>query len=424
MKLDIKKQSDFEVTLEAVFKWKEIESDFIKELNKMKSSYQISGFRKGRVPEHIFRKNIGASIDAQFIDNRINHYYREALQKSKLTPINTGQIKKVDFSEGKDLTFSVQFEIMPEFKLPNYQKKVTIKTNKYIANDKDTKQSIEDIRTRYAKAKSVERPLKSGDFIYADFNKLDEKGNPQEEGELKNHYIKIGEGLFVDNLEKPFLNKKVGDKINIDINQSNNKVRYKVTINKIEETMLPEINDDLAKLVDPKLTNLKQLQEKIKESIQSNLNNENKKEFHNKIIEYFVEKSKFLPPTSIVDNYKKALEKDYKNKYKDTYDEQKMKPEIEKLAINTVKWHLIKDLLINEGKITISKDDVENKIETFIKDNDSQKSEIKNFYKKDENKQKLAEDLINQYLFDFLDKFFVNKIKESSTDIIRNKKGK
>ena len=101
-----------------------------------------------------------------------------------------------------------------------------------------------------------------------------------------------------------------------------------------------------------------------------------------------------------------------------------MQPEIEKLAISTVKWHLIKDLLINEGKITISKDDVENKIQTFIKDNDSQKSEIKNFYKKDENKQKLAEDLINQYLFDFLDKFFINKVKESSTDIIRNKKGK
>ena len=72
-----------------------------------------------------------------------------------------------------------------------------------------------------------------------------------------------------------------------------------------------------------------------------------------------------------------------------------------------------------EGKITISKDDVENKIQTFIKDNDSQKSEIENFYKKDENKQKLAEDLINQYLFDFLDKFFINKIKESSTDIIK-----
>ena len=83
MKLDIKKQSDCEVTLEAVCKWKEIEADFINELNKMKSSYQISGFRKGRVPEHIFRKNVGPSIDAQFIDNRINHYYREALKESK-----------------------------------------------------------------------------------------------------------------------------------------------------------------------------------------------------------------------------------------------------------------------------------------------------------------------------------------------------
>ena len=44
-------------------------------------------------------------------------------------------------------------------------------------------------------------------------------------------------------------------------------------------------------------------------------------------------------------------------------------------------------------------------------------------YKKEENINKLAEDLINQKLFDMLDKFFINKVKELSTDTIR-KKGK
>ena len=130
MKLDIKKKNDNLETINVTCTWDDIKLDFNNELKKIKSTYQIPGFRKGHVPEHIFRKNLGGSIDAQFVDSYINTYYRQALQQSTLTPINTGQIQKVDFKEGKDLKFSVQFEIIPEFKLPNYEKKITIKTKR------------------------------------------------------------------------------------------------------------------------------------------------------------------------------------------------------------------------------------------------------------------------------------------------------
>ena len=50
------------------------------------------------------------------------------------------------------------------------------------------------------------------------------------------------------------------------------------------------------------------------------------------------------------------------------------------------------------------------------------KKEIKKFYKEDKNKNKLKEDLINYNLFNSLENYFINKVKEVSTDKIREKK--
>ena len=66
MKLDLKKNSDYSRTLNIHLNWDDIKNDYYKEYKKVKSSYQIPGFRKGKVPDNILRKNIGPSIDAQF----------------------------------------------------------------------------------------------------------------------------------------------------------------------------------------------------------------------------------------------------------------------------------------------------------------------------------------------------------------------
>ena len=426
MKTIINKKNDYLRELNVKLLWSDIESDYKEEFNKLRLNYQVKGFRKGKVPNHIFKKNIGSAIDSQFIDDYINEYFRKALEETKLNPINQGQITKIDFDgENSDLDFTIVFEVNPEIKLPNYSKAIKISTTKYIATEEDINQSIEDIRHQHATAISVERPIKSKDFIYADFCKQDDKGNPIEEGKLPNHHIRIGEGLFSDKLEKCFINKKVDDWVNIVIPQNSGEIKYAVKINKIEEQVLPEINDKLANLADPKINTLKDLKKKIKENIQLNLDNENKKEFNEKVIDYFSEKTKFEPPASMVENYQKILIEDYKSKQPNgkLSDEEKQTKEFKDISAKNVKWFLIKNLIIKNENISVSEKDISNKIQEFEKSNPSQITEIKKFYKDEKNISKLREDLINFNLFTLLEKYFTNKIKELSTDKIRDKKG-
>ena len=427
MKLDLKNKSDFLRVLNVKVLWDDLKDDYSKEFKKAKSQYQIPGFRKGKVPENIVRKNLLPSIEAQFVDNYVNVYYRKSLDELKIIPINQGQITKVDFKENSNLEFEIIFEVKPDIKLPKYKNKVKIKTNKYIAGDDDLNDSLLDLQTRFAKSKTFEGTIESGHFIYADFDKLDSNGKIIEGSTLKNHFIKIGEGLFGGKVGDKFIGKKDGDVVNVEVEQDKGKIHYQVKINKIEEQILPELNDEFVKTVDPNLSTLDELNKNLLDKIQDNLNQENQKEFHNKIIDYFIDKTKFDVPESMVENYKTHLIEDYKKQYaqmNQPFDEEKVSGTIIETAKKTVQWILIRELLIKDESIKITKEDIDKYLNEQMEKTPQYKKEIKKYYSDDQNKYKLHEDMTNQKLYESLEMYFINTIKELSTSKLRkNKKG-
>jgi len=430
MKLNLKEKNSYLRTLNVIIPWEELKGQYQKTFNRYKAAHTPQGGRKGivfGVALKLFKKQHTASIEAQFAENAVNIYYKKALQELKLHPLNQGQITDLNFKENSELQFDIEFEVMPEFELPKYQKKINIKTEKYIANDKDVKEALSNLQAQQAKAKSVTGKTKSGQFIYADFGKLDDENEVIKDNILKDHYIKIGEGLFVGDLEKKILNKKIGDSVDLGIKQENGEVKYRVTINKIEEQVLPEINDEFAKLVNPEVSGIKELKAKVLENIQNNLDTENKKILNQKIMDYFVDKVKFESPLSMVENYKKQLLNQYKEDFKaknQSYDEEKLKADSEKIASNMIKWYLVKQKIQLNENVKISKKDLDNHIKDIIKKNPTQKKEIKEYYDKDENKNQLYNTMIDEKIFLYLHDYFINQIKEKSTDQLRKNKGK
>ena len=429
MKIKVKKINDSQVEMNITNAWKDIEKDYSKELNKLLSSASQKGARKGKlvgIQKQLFIKNNKDYIDSNFVEFAMNAYYQEALKQEQLIPINQGQVSKINFEgEKSDFNFIIVFEIRPDLnkKIPNYSKKITIKTNHYIATKNDINKSIEEVRAQHATMKSVDRKLKTGDFIHADFTKLDNNNHPVEGGVLKNHHIKIGEGLFAGDLEKPFLNKKIGNEVKIEVQQEKDMVKYLVKINKIEEQILPKVDNAFATLLDKNLKTVKGLESKFKENIQLNLDQENCKEFHNKIVEYFIDKTKFDPPNSMVENYKKYLVEDYKAKNDKNFDEDKMSKEMDKIAFKNISWLLVREQLMNNENISINPDDVENEIKKSMEQSPEYKKDIKKYYDDEQNKNKLRDDLLNKKFFDKMGEYFINKSKDISTDKIRNKKG-
>tara|TARA_Y100000590_G_C15681890_1_gene1000138 strand:- start:413 stop:1684 length:1272 start_codon:yes stop_codon:yes gene_type:complete len=415
MKIKIKDINTFTKELSIKVEWSDLENAYNIEFKKAKSKYQIPGFRKGKVPTNIVKKNLQPSIEAQFIENSINIYYQKALVENEFNPINQAKIDGLDFKVGSELVFKAIFEITPEFSLPDFSKKIKIKTTKYIAHKEDIDRSIKDLQDKYSTVKLIDGGATSGNFINGDFHELDSNGEPLPDRKLENQYIKLGEAAFTGDVEKKILGAKSGDSLNVKIKNQDNVIRYKIDVKRVEEQILPQLNDEFAKTVDPSVKTLKELESKISDNIQSSLDIEHRRNIEESIVEFIIKKIKLVSPDSMIDNYLNYLIEDMKKNKQNVMSEEEIRKNYKDQADRAVKWHLIKTKILDENKLNVSDKDIKSKIDELKKQNPNQSKQIDDFYKDHMNSHKLSDEILNKKLFDYLIEFSSNKVTEKSS---------
>ena len=346
----------------------------------------------------------------------MNKFYQEALKEKKIQPINKAEITKLKFEEGDPLEFIAIFEVIPEIKLPNYAKKYKINTTKYVASNKDVDMSLNELQNNYSTPEEFEGKAEEGFDLIVDYQELNEQGNPIPGRNVENQKLKLGNGYGYD--LKDFLGCQVGDEIKTIIDANGNKMNFKFSIKKILKNILPPLDDEFAKKIDPETKNMNELRKKIQDNIQKSLDEQHTKEINNAIMDYFVTKTKFDPPTSMIDNYMEYIIQDLKQK-NNNLDEEQARKEHEELANKNVKWYLIKSELVQKNEIKIDNKEIDEKIAEFITSNEAQKKQIEEFYAKDENVNNLYEQLLNDKLFNLINEFAINKISEKSTSNLR-----
>ena len=405
---------------EFVLKASELEKEVNEKLEQERPNVQMKGFRKGKVPESIVKKNIGPSVEAHFAEDSINTYYRKALEELKLIPINQASIDKLEFKEGSPLSFSARFEVHPVVSLPNYSKKFKIKATRYIADKDDVEQALTNYQEQNAKVKTIDDGAKSGHFIRGDFHMLDESGNPITQSKMENQYIRLGFGLFKDESEKELLGAKAGDELKVTVKNKDKNIKYGIKVNKVEEQILPDIDDHLAKTINETVKSLAELKKIIKDDIQKSLDNDHKEAIRKEIIDYFVKNTKIEAPESMVSLYLDQI-KDDLEKRNQPFEEDKFKENYQSHAEWNIKWYLIKDEIIGKELIDVSDDEINSKINDIISDNKENASQIKTFYKESKNRNQLYSELRNDKLFDKLSEFIKLKVVEESTKDLRKK---
>ena len=420
MKTNLKEINSYTRQLDITIGWHLIEADYQNEFNKARSRYSIPGFRKGKVPEKIVKKHLGQSIEANFAEHSINTYYRKALDELQLSPINQATINDLNFQEGLDLSFSAQFEIEPELKLPKYQKKFKIKAIRYKAEYEDVKQALAQYQEQHATIKTIDSGAETGHFIKGDFEILDEGGLPVAGSNMENQYIRLGFGLFKDDAGKVFLGAKEGDEVTVTISGEEKPVTYRVTISRVEEQILPDLDDELAKTVNENTSSLEELKQLIKGQIQASLDKDHKEAIRKEIINYFVENSEVEAPDSMVERYLDQIKDDLK-KRNQPFEQIQLEENYKSHAEWNIKWYLLKDLLIENESLELSEEEINNKIEEIISRSKENENKTTSFYKQSKNRQHLYNDMINEKLFERLSKFAKVKVVEESTNELRKK---
>ncbi len=106
-----------EITLESL---QHARSEALKHLN---GKVELSGFRKGNIPENVLVKNLGEmKVLEETAEVALAHQYGNIISEAKLKPIGRPEVAITKLAPGIPLEFKITVTLEPEFELPDYKK--------------------------------------------------------------------------------------------------------------------------------------------------------------------------------------------------------------------------------------------------------------------------------------------------------------
>jgi len=419
MNSKVKSINSFTKKLIVSIPWSDLEVSYNNHIKTFSKKIKMPGFRPGKVPHKIIIQKYKSEIEADFAHTAIDKYYPLSLKEQKLVPINRASIEKLNFAEQKSLDFEAQVEVEPDFKLPNYSQKMKVIKNNYIPDDLDVDKYIEEMQMQFSELKTIVDGSNNEDLLLVDMQELDSTGVPLVGKKVENRYIKIGDGVFGgENLKKLSALKK-NDKVQIVIpNAENLPTKYLLDIKMVQKQILPEINDEFVKKIDPNVTNIDELRSNLMKRIQNQLNGESEEQLSEKIIDFFIDKTNLEAPESMIENTIINSIEEAKKRNPNNFDDEKYKTEVKPSVIRSIKWYLIRNKLIDQENLKIEKKDIEKHIESMVENSKSEENEIRRFYKKPSNVKKLEDDLVDRNLFKLLKaNAIIKEIKVKTEDL-------
>lgn len=314
---DIKKE-EFETALDYSF-------------NKNNAKVTIKGFRKGKAPRDVFEKHYGVealyedALDYIFNQKLFSLSKDESFEYDIVGNIVPDLDKETKVERGVDFKASLEFDVRPEFNLPQY-KGVEVKEADTNVTSEEVNNAINALIKPKAKKEAKEdKTIALGDIAVFDFEGFIED-KAFEGGKASNYELKIGSKQFIPGFEDQMVGMKEGETKGVIVtfptdyqatDLAGKEAKFVVTVHQVLNEVLPELTDDFVASL-----NIKDV--KNKEELEAYELNELKKRKEvaekdrqtNELINKILDNTVIDMPQSEIDSRVKALRSQYENQAK------------------------------------------------------------------------------------------------------------
>ena len=399
MKVNFDKKEKNKVYFNVDVDWKEFEPKIDEAYKKIRSKFNIPGFRKGKVPKMIIEQNYGVQV---FYDEAINimlqEIYPKALEELDLKVVDQPDVDVKDFKENESINFTFEVEVVPEFELPNFEE-IEVEDVKEEFDKEVVTNEIERLRNENARYTIIEdRKTKKGDIV-----KLDFKGYVDNEafqgGEAKDYELEIGSNSFIPGFEDQLVDRAIGEEFDVNVkfpeeyhseDLKGKDAKFICKINEIKVKELPESDDNFASDVS-EFDTLKEFKADLRKKLKAQFNEMVDAQRENKVLDKVLEETKFDVPNRMIEdevenelrNFQYRLQAqglnydDYKKYTGKTDDE--IKETFKEPAEKRVKLGLILEKYAKENKIKATKRDYDKELDKLA---EMYKAEDKEEFKK------------------------------------------
>jgi trigger factor len=373
----------------------------------IQSRAQAPGFRQGKVPLDVVKKQFASNIRERAADIAIRKTLKEAFESEKINAVGSPLLKKIDFEENKPLKMEIEVEVFPTVEPKNY---TGVKATKKVAKITDTKlqETLNGILENSAKLEPETEGVAIGDehFVIVDYTAF--KGDKEaSEYSSKDELVDMSSPQTIEGLTKAIKGAKKGEEREFETEIQKEKVKFKVTPKEIKKKVLPPLDDEFAKKM--KFESADKLKEHVKTMMQKDEDMKNEKEMFRQIEDALIKDNVFELPKSLIEAHlERSMQRLLERIPKEQQDAMP-KEQMEQLKAN-VKPAIERDLKIGILLNSIAKkEDLIAKDEDFNKEleesltrtqNEEDKTRVKKFF--EERKPDILATITERKVLEFL----------------------
>lgn len=228
----------------------EVNKQFEARLKRTAKTIKINGFRPGKVPLNVVRRDYGTSIYQDVVNDVVRDSVFEAIQQEKVNAVSMPNIEKVEVKDDA-LVFEAVVEVYPNVTVNPFDT-LTIERKQATIEDQDVDVMLENLQKQRQVWKESDAVAQNGSKVTFDFEGSVD-GEKFEGGTAEDFVLVLGSGRMIPGFEDGIVGMKAGEEKVIDVtfpadyqaeHLAGKAAQFKITLKQVEEAELPEINAD------------------------------------------------------------------------------------------------------------------------------------------------------------------------------------
>ena len=393
-------------------------------LAELAQTAQMPGFRRGKVPVGLLKKQYGQALYGEALEQAVNQSTAKAIEDRGLKPALQPKVDLKELAEGKDVEFEVAIELLPDIGKLDFSG-IELERLKAAVPDKDVDDALQRIAKANREHKPVEapRPAQKGDQLVLDFvGMVDGKEFPG--GKAEDYVLDLGSGSFIPGFEDQLVGAEVGKPVDVKVtfpaDYGNTELAGKdavfhCTVKELRESIDRPVDEELAKKNN--FESLEAMRKAVSDRIAQDYAQISRSLIKRQLLDKLADAHKFAVPDGLVDGEFSSIwqrvEQAKKAGEKLEDDEEKLRKDYREIAERRVRLGLLLADVGRSNSIDVTPEELNQAVMREAMRYPGQERRVLEFYGKNaEVKEQLRPPIFEEKTVDFI--LELSKVTEKS----------
>lgn len=383
-----------------------------KEMDRIVDEYRkraaLPGFRKGKVPTDLIRRQFHGDIESDLLDRLIPDAYRDALRETGIVPASRAKIRNIRFEKGQALHFIAEVEITPEVTVTGFRD-LELEQDIFEVDDAMIDEAVDVLRNGRAQLIPLDRPSQPGDVLMVTLEPVDIHGKRIPSGKREDVRMDAGSPTLLPEFREASIGISKGDNRIVEVTYpedmrdrelAGKTRRFRMIAREIQEKKLPEPDDNFARSVDPNV-DLEGLKAKLRLRFESEELMRSRQRLEDRLIDALLAANPFSVPEGMVEErLERAMERAKEESR--PMDEEAFRGHLRPLVEQACRRDVLLDTLVRQESLAVTEEEVDAELETMAQEAGVEVSVIRKKMEDEGDLPRLRDMLQERKTIDFL----------------------